>query len=137
MKLILTAALCFLYQVTAALPETLGPRMQQLSQGYHALITNMNQHSSHSSELYPKTILEQLVAVKVQMSDAIDEMGCRAENKEGLLCTALLFEERRLEWEILSGDIKWREQEGKKNGEKAKSNSGSKQKGWVVAEAAL
>ena len=135
-KIILTAALCFLSPITA-LPETLGPRMQQLSEGYRALITNMNQHSSHSSELYPRTILEQLVTVKIQMSDVIDEMGCHAENKDGLLCTALLFEERRLEWEILSADQKWREREAKKNGAKAMGNAASGQKGWVVAEAAL
>ena len=66
------------------------------------------------------------------MSGVIDEMGCRAENEDGLLCTTLILEERRLELEILTADRKWHEQEAKKNGAKAEGNGGNVQKGWVA-----
>ena len=134
MKLIFAAALCFLSPI-AALPETLGPRMQQLSQGYHALITNMNHHNAQTTEIYTTAILKQLVAVKQQMSDVVDEMRCASAKEPSMLCTVLL-EERRLELEILSADQMWHEQKGRKNGEKSKGDGRSGQKGWVVAEPA-
>lgn len=110
--------------------------MHQLSEGYHALFTNMNQHNSHTSELYPKAILEQLVTVKGQMSDVIDEMRCVDAKEPSMLCTVLLLEERPLELEIQSADQMLHEQEGRKNDAKAKEDGGKGQKGWIVAEAA-
>ena len=107
--------------------------MQQLGEGYRALITNMNEHKSFTSELYPTSILKQLVAVKIQMSDVIDEMGCRHEQNDGILCVALLFEETRLELEILSADRKWHEQKVAESSAQADGGVGSGQKGWVVA----
>ena len=70
------------------------------------------------------------------MSDIIDEMGCRHEKEDSLLCAALLFEEQRLELDILIADRRWHEQEGKKHGAKANGAAESGRKGWVVAEAA-
>lgn len=109
MKLIITTTLCLLCPIVAL--QTIEDQIRQLGMEYYTPIANMNEHKTHPSELHPTTTLEQLVMVKTQMSDMIDEMGCRHEKKDSILCVDLLFEERRLEWEtFMSADLGLHEQ---------------------------
>ncbi len=105
----------------------LGDRMNQLSIEYHALVTEMYLHGSHSTEPYSKDILERMITVKEQMHDVIGGMRCLEKTEPDSFCLALLSEEKRLGWEVLSVT----------NGKAKKGvESGQKYDGSVIVEEA-
>ena len=65
----------------------------------------------------------------------IGEIGCLDKKEPDFFCSALLSAEKGLEWEVLSADLKWRQQKNEETTADATvgSESGG---GWVVAEKA-
>lgn len=137
-KLFITVILCLLCPV-AAIPQTLGARMAQLSEGYHALITNIDRYKSQTTRPYTKEILEQMVTVKNQMGEVVREMGCLHEKapESEVLCLVLVIEEKRLEAEIVTAALKWYDFDWESEATaKADAKTGQKEGGWVVVEEA-
>lgn len=135
-KLFITAILYLLCPV-AAIPQTLGTRMAQLSEGYHALITNIDRYTSQTTRPYTKEILEQMVTVKNQMSEVVGEMGCLHEKEPELLCLVLVIQEKRLEGEIVTAALKWYDFDWEsETTAKAGAETREKEGGWVIVEEA-
>ena len=112
--------------------------MLVLSDGYHALITDIHQHRSQTTDPYTKALLEQMVTVKKQMADVVGEMGCLSvhEEEDDFLCLAMVMEEKRLEAEIVTEALRWYDFEKEKD-DKAKADAEMGQEGgWVFAKMA-
>ena len=112
--------------------------MLELSDGYHALITDIHQHKSQITEPYTKAILEQMVTVKKQMADMVGEMGCLSvhEEEDDFLCLTLVMEEKRLEAEIVTEALRWYDFEKEKDDEAKVDVEMGQEGGWVIARKA-
>ena len=104
--LIILVTLCLLHP-TVVFSQTLGHRMNQLSIDYHALMTDTYLHNSYTKEPYSQALRKRLITVQEQMQVVIREIGCLEKREPDFLCSALLSEEKGLEWEILSADSEW------------------------------
>ena len=83
-------------------------------------------------EPYTKGLLDQTLAVKIQMSDFVRKMGCPDEKEPETLCLVLVMEEKRLEAELVTEALKWYDFEKEKTAN-GKPHVETKQKdgGWA------
>ena len=87
--------------------KTHSDRMQLLNEGYRNLRDNIAYHESHITGPYTKTLLDQMLAVKIQVSDMVFDLGCREQKKHDDICYFLMLEEKRLVIEILNRKLEW------------------------------
>ncbi|KAL9132641.1 MAG: hypothetical protein Q9175_006183 [Cornicularia normoerica] len=100
------------------------------------LIINIHQDNSHTTDPFPKAILEQKVTVKTQTSNMVLELGSFYE-KPNFVCQTIFSETKRLQKQIVAKAAEWyhfekEKEENAKTGAKTGQNKG----GWVVVEEA-
>ena len=82
-------------------------RFQQLDAGYRNLRDNLVHHETHVTGPFTKALLDQMRAVKNQVSDLSIDMGCVEQKQMDDICYVLFLEEARLVYDILTKGVEW------------------------------
>ena len=108
---------------------TYGDRVQRLNKNYGNLLDHIDLHETHGKGgPYTKALLDQMLAVKIQISDMVTESQCRVQKEQDNynFCHVLMFEEKRLEGEIVNKALEWYDHAEEE--EDRKERSGQEQK---------
>ena len=104
LKLILVGIALFLSPVTAINP--LGGSFQQLLEAQSKLGDHIKHHEAHVEGPYTKALLDEMKAVSIQISDVMEELGCR-DDKQDEICVILWMQKLGLESQIVVEGTKW------------------------------
>ncbi|CAD6565092.1 MAG: hypothetical protein ASARMPREDX12_005680 [Alectoria sarmentosa] len=132
-KLVMAAIIDLPYPVVVH-QQTLSARLLELSFKYDALVTEINQHTSHTAAPYSKATVEQMVLVKKQTSDLAEAVGCPDEDEASHVCAALLIEEKGLAIQILTAELQWDRMEKEACNAKAEADVEKDVEGWKIVE---
>ena len=92
-------------------PVTAGSRQMPIHiwEGFDALFASMDQYSSRKPTFapFPTAIQEQMLSLKNQVSDVIQDFGCRIEKEPDSVCMDLFMREEYLEVEIVRMAKMW------------------------------
>ena len=96
-------------------------RLQQLEEGFSSLINNIAYHQNHVTGPFTKALLDQMTAVKTQVSDLAVDLGCAEQKQKDGLCWILKAEELRLRYDIVTKKMDLYLDEEEKEAKKCKA----------------
>ena len=82
-------------------------RFQQLDRDFHNLRDNIAHHETHVTGPFTEALLNQMLAVKFQVSDIVADLGCAEQKPKEDVCYVLELEQLRLEFDILTKGMEW------------------------------
>ena len=82
-------------------------RFHQLDKDFRNLHDNLVHHETHVTGPFTKALLDQMLAVKIQVSGLVVDLGCAEQTEKDNICYVLMLEEVRLELDIFTKGIEW------------------------------
>lgn len=93
-KLIIIGIVLFLFPVTALNPVP-SSRLERFLDAEDKMLVNIKHHEAHDKGLYTKALLNEMKAVRNEISEVMVELGC-PEQQEDPLCSMLFMQALQL-----------------------------------------